>query len=551
MRFLWVEDFNDKGVGIDTEEELKNRLIDFFDLREDKVIIQKTLSSAIKYLENKDNLDSIDSVLVDIRFPEGNTTDNLYLNYLSNIVTLEFYENNIDDASGILLYLLLVFRYHVSQDKIAFVSANVSSDNSKIKTIQKMAEIIAKSKYMNLSDEDEISYRTSESKLRKIVKDKTWDTFISKEGQVENVDIDKLLQQIYSLPILHNSDFQVNNSMSIENGINTAQSKYNAVKDQFDTIGFAMPFAFEKPNMGEKSDKRYSFINWKDSLYNIKYNAVRSNVQEMCNVLIEYLGSDVSDGNFYASFLELMKPQERKYYDATFYIAYLRRIRGLFTFNCDESELLRERVVREVTALWEVTVKAEYNIKDAQIGFNSPNPPFYNHDDNCYYAVHATMRLTRNWCSHQGLKKIDIIDVGLIFLLTMRGLFEIDVLPNKYLNEYKEYEEHILNQYDVEDGVKEEIDESLRYFIKLNNKVMGKEYPSKKIFDKISGLGNENSKIRREVSMDEVYMLLYHILDNGCNGIYKTIKDRIKTRTWKEWKKRYNSRFKSYVCRDW
>ena len=142
MRYLWVEDFNDNDDN-DIETELKARLMNFFDLHDDKVIVKKTLSSAIAFLEDKDNLAQIDAVLIDIRFPKGDE-DELYSRYFSDIVTQKFYDDNIEDASGILLYLLLVFRYHISQQKMAFVSANISSDNHKQEIIQNMIKIIAK-----------------------------------------------------------------------------------------------------------------------------------------------------------------------------------------------------------------------------------------------------------------------------------------------------------------------------------------------------------------------------------------------------------------------
>jgi hypothetical protein len=153
------------------------------------------------------------------------------------------------------------------------------------------------------------------------------------------------------------------------------------------------------------------------------------------------------------------------------------------------------------------------------------------------------LKLIRNWTGHQGIKNINIIDVGLIFLLNMRGIFDIDTIQEKYLHKYKECEDNILSLYEVDTEVKVEIKESLEYFSKLNNDTKKGANLSREIYDKISGLGHFKSEIRREVSMDEIYMLLYHILSQSSDGIFGEIKERIKIRTWENWRERYGKRF--------
>ena len=305
MRYLWVEDFNDENND-NMKEELRERLEDFFDLQNDKIIIKETLSSAINFLEDRENFDQIDAVLIDIRFPEG-TENELYDRYFRNIVTRKFYTNNIEDASGIMLYLLLVFRYHISQQKMAFISANISSDNNKLKAIQDMIEIIVKSKYRNLSINDRMSYITSEMTIVDEIQ-KDWDTFIHAEedddySQVENIDVDKLLRRIRVLPIDYPEKFEQEN---FSNQFGSAQLKFNTVKKQFDKVGFIMPAAFEKPRIGEEKEKRYSFMLWEEELYMNPYNAIRSNVQEMCIILIDYLERYKSSHRIYSDFLNLL-----------------------------------------------------------------------------------------------------------------------------------------------------------------------------------------------------------------------------------------------------
>lgn len=552
MRYLWVEDFNDENND-NMKEELRERLEDFFDLQNDKIIIKETLSSAINFLEDRENFDQIDAVLIDIRFPEG-TENELYDRYFRNIVTRKFYTNNIEDASGIMLYLLLVFRYHISQQKMAFISANISSDNNKLKAIQDMIEIIVKSKYRNLSINDRMSYITSEMTIVDEIQ-KDWDTFIHAEedddySQVENIDVDKLLRRIRVLPIDYPEKFEQEN---FSNQFGSAQLKFNTVKKQFDKVGFIMPAAFEKPRIGEEKEKRYSFMLWEEELYMNPYNAIRSNVQEMCIILIDYLERYKSSHRIYSDFLNLLtcNQEEKNSYDETFFTRYLKYLKETFRFDFTENiEVYCERELKEITALWEASARPEYKVSNNKRKRNGmiTQKGSFEHGDKCYYACHAVLKIIRNWTGHQGIKNIGIIDVGLIFLLNMRGLFDIDNLPEEYIHKYIECEDNILSMYEEDTEVTEEISESLTYFCNLNNATRKGNNSSQEIYDKISGLGHFQSKIRREVSMDDIYMLLYHLLSENCDDDRSDkIKERVKTRTWKNWRERYNKRFEKFA----
>lgn len=561
MRYLWVEDFNDNDNHLNqTVEELEERFRDFFDLNNDKIIIKKDLSSAIEFLEKKDNLYEVDAFLIDIRFPKGNT-ETLYQEYFRDIVTIDFFTQNIDDASGIMLYLLLVFRYRISQKKMAFISANISSNNDKLKIIQDMIEIIVKSKYKDLSADDRISYRTLERNLGKNIlnissKEKEWETFVIGEEVNDNVDVDELLEDIRVLPFKYTDQFELSDNNAMPD-LSNAQVKYNHVKEQFDKIGFAMPSAFEKPRMGEKADKRYTFLKWESEIYQDSYNAVRSNVLEMLIIMINYLEQNDKSLNLFSDFLKLLtcNNDEKKYYDTTFFVKYLSNIKGIFTIDCAENlETLCERAIKEITALWEAAALPKYEkqavvkrsgcmIKNKDTNWK----PQYMHSDGCYFACHATMKITRNWIGHQGIKNIFIRDVGFVFLICMRGIFNINELSSEIKDTYKACENSLLALFKIEGNVIDDINESLNFFCELNNATKSGDNSSIEIYDKISGLGHSKSKIRREVSMDEIYMLFYHTMSlNECYDEYKYIVKCIKSRTWENWKNRYNDRFKKY-----
>ncbi|HBA03477.1 MAG TPA: hypothetical protein DCW51_05685, partial [Clostridium sp.] len=225
-----------------------------------------------------------------------------------------------------------------------------------------MIEIIVKSKYKDLSADDRISYRTLERNLGKNIlnissKEKEWETFIFGEEVNNKVDVDKLLEDIRILPFKYSNQFKLSDNYGVPD-LSDAQVKYNHVKEQFDKIGFAMPSAFEKPRMGEKTDKRYSFLKWESEIYQDSYNAVRSNVLEMLIIMINYLKQNNKSLYLYSDFLNLLtcNSDEKKYYDTTFFVKYLINIKGIFTIDCAENlENLCERAIKEITALWEAS----------------------------------------------------------------------------------------------------------------------------------------------------------------------------------------------------
>lgn len=244
-------------------------------------------------------------------------------------------------------------------------------------------------------------------------------------------------------------------------------------------------------------------------------------------------------------------PPTQNSYDETFFTRYLKYLKETFRFDFTENiEVYCERELKEITALWEASARPEYKVSNNKRKRNGmiTQKGSFEHGDKCYYACHAVLKIIRNWTGHQGIKNIGIIDVGLIFLLNMRGLFDIDNLPEEYIHKYIECEDNILSMYEEDTEVTEEISESLTYFCNLNNATRKGNNSSQEIYDKISGLGHFQSKIRREVSMDDIYMLLYHLLSENCDDDRSDkIKERVKTRTWKNWRERYNKRFEKFA----
>lgn len=560
MRYLWVEDFND---GSETSETLEMRLRDIFFEKDDKIEIKKTLLDAVEFLEERQNLHEIDAILLDIRFPSGDKTD--LDKYFANIVTDDFYKQNIDDAAGVLLYILLIFKYRIPRTKIAFISANIENDDD---LIMEMIKIIDKSKIEKLSDDDMFQYRTLEIKLGKkrgySRRDGNvpWKEFISKDNTIQNIDSDELKDALKS----EREEDKTNET----NETNKTNLKFNIVKETFGKIGLEMSSAFIKPKQGitKGDDQGNLFKEWSKIIESEPYNSIRSSVLEMCIILIKYFNREDFKDEFYSDFLKLLTcdDNEKGHYNKDFFVRYLKDLEGIFLIECEEDmEIFCRRALKDISALWEATALPKYSgqANTSQRGRSmdcSEKPPRFCRNDKCYYACHATMKLMRNWMGHQGIKDVTIEDVGIMFVVCMRGLFKIDLLSdeedNKLLTKYIQCEDKILGCLGNEKNVWSDIQNSKKYFYDLNNKVLNSKnsqnsnYKPKCDIDDfrswISGLGNAKSEIRREVSMDEIYMLLYHALENNPDPndiISQKILDGIKTRTWKDWDKRYNGRF--------
>lgn len=560
MRYLWIEDFND---GSDTGDELKEKLLDFFDLYDDKLVIKNDLSSAIEYLENRDNFSDIDAILIDIRFDQGSNED-IYEKYFKDIVTLEFFENNINDASGIMLYLLLIFRYHFSQQKMAFVSANIGNSNQKLAVLQEMVEIIVKSKYEELSYGEKKGYRTLNNNLRKILniskEEQSWATFISDEEVIQNIDKGELIKALQILPQIFAEKFEVD-KVGKETK-NKSMIQYQFVKNQFEKIGFVMPAAFEKPKIVESANKRYSFIQWEDELYSNPYVSVRSNVLEMLNILEEEIHNNFDKNSFVKRFLSLLTCNfdELSYYDADFFLSYLSDIKDLFGIEkSDRSEYSESLILKEMSGLWEASAiplydntiksgKYKYDKEKKEYVRDDKKGTYFYYSEHQSYACHATMKIARNWIGHQGIHNINILDIGFLMIINLRGMFEIEKMSEELRKKYIEYESKLMRIINSEVAVEVELEKSLDYFCNLNNETKGKS-DSKEIYDRISGLGHSKSKIRRMVNMDEIYMLFYHTIskDKITNKELQILVESIKGRTWDNWKERYNKRFNEYA----
>lgn len=563
MRYFWAEDFNEDR---DETGKLEEKFRSYFDLPVDKTINKRDLNSMISYLEEKKNFRKIDAFLVDIRFPvsESDTEkvkDEIYNKYYKEFITLDMYNNNIDEAPGLLLYLLLVFRYHVPLTKIVFISAHISDDNDLLQHLNDMKEFMYKRQVTNLLDSDVKKYRGCANRLvdpfftkYHVFKDKSEVAWMS----TNNPDANDVIKRLNQLKIDYPEYFKTN-----RDGDGTLQ-QYKLLSKQFSDMGLSMPLAFEKPKpSGVEIDKKYSFIHWEKMSDLEHYNAIRSAIQEMSLIIIEKL-----EKKMYRDFIKILTCEEYEIetYDDIFFKNYLEQIMDLLPLECSsDEEALSAIVVKEIASVWEnvalpkYTKEEVFNKRAGEKQRNSRNKWEYYHKDPCFYASHSVMKIVRNWSGHQGIKGIGIIDLGWIFVLSMRGIFDLEELEDRK-EEYIQYEKRILSLLKKEDvDVVVDVELSKEYFAKLNEVTIApKKVKSDDIYERISGLGNAGSKIRLEVAMDEIYMLYYHTILKGLfrigkeaqEGCYKSeyeyICESINVRTWYAWKERYDNRFGVY-----
>ena len=218
--------------------------------------------------------------------------------------------------------------------------------------------------------------------------------------------------------------------------------------------------------------------------------------------------------------------------------------------------------LKEISSLWEATAiplwmklnsadKCRFDRKGKQYIVDSQDGNFYNHNNNQLYSYHATMKIVRNWSGHQGINDINICDIGFLMIINLRGIFEISSFSENNYNNYLNYERKLIDVFGLKKSsidISKNINESINYFCNLNDKTKDNNGNSKDIYGRISGIGHSNSKIRRDVNMDEIYMLFFHAISNGAilDKQIKYLIDSISERTWDNWKDRYNNRFSKY-----
>lgn len=537
MRFLWVEDFNeDKG----DRTALEARWKEYFGL--DEVIIKEDLKSALEYLDDRENFADFDGVLLDIRFPSGG--EGIYEKYFSEIVTKKMYGDYLENGTGILLYLALALRYSYNQERIAFVSGNVD-EGKNMRPLTDMVNLLIKFQHEPLSDIDWEDYRSQEEilatfyletiKSRKVpyLEDGTidWDTASAElwDNLKDQNSADRILDRL--------SEVQREIRNESDGRKDSGSLKYSSVCRQFNECGLVLPRAFEKPYK-DQDEKSWSFYEWKQGI-ETPYYVIRSGLIGMCRILRENFISAQGEENAHG----LTDPFWRR--AQLGWWKYLWR-----KTNEDETDggPSKEQFIQEHRAAWDremcellisvpamlpamsasagaatLNTQAEAAVREILryvdgMGDLKPEPRTRDLDACC-----LTMKLARNWTSHQGIRDMTIENCGFLLALCLRGYFDIPGLPERSRRDYLAREESLLKllgpgaDMPERNVIIELLAQSFDQLLAKNKAVYeagrsGKDTPVYKI---ISGIGHQESKCRETVSMDEIYLLFWQLMFRG------------------------------------
>lgn len=512
MRYLWVEDF---GEDSENQEDMKKLWERYFSIQDN--ILLHTLEDTLYFLDNAENRMTFDIVLLDIRFPvlkEESDADEteIYNKYFSSFLTKAVFnqygdsELMKDASSGILLFLALIFRYGYSWNNIAFISANV--DNEDLSAITVLKELIIKAKYTKeLSNKDKALYKTKHHDLfseddgyiRKKLGTQSEINILDYEELMGLVNEKEMSDKIRKLNTLQN---KLNNEVRNSKGL-----KYCSVRDQFQCIGLKMPPAFEKPT-DESQDTCWLFKDWIEAKSD-KTTIIKRSIIEICTLLIGDLGDDVK------VFLE----KQRKYNDNQSIMTeetirqYLKNIQRNAVNYPDIR--INDNEVTYATYIVEAVVSEWVNIKKPHVQDNM---------ENTYYefAYYSVMKLTRNWLVHQGIKGIDIVFAAFVFVISIKGIFDIEKKScekqKKIHGEIKKLIDMLGNENNSVNYSELDVDKEMETeYNNMYNRVQGAipcndrmpSPSSRDPFSLLSRLGHEDSCFRKSVSVNEIYKVFW------------------------------------------
>lgn len=539
MRFLWVEDFNeDKG----DRAALEARWKEYFGLEE--VIIKEDLKSALEYLDDRENFADFDGVLLDIRFPSGG--EEIYEKYFSGIITHDLYKDYRENGTGILLYLALALRYSYNQERIAFVSGNVDEGKA-MRPLTDMVNILIKFQHEPLSERDWENYSSQEEVLATFylkdvkgeevpyLKDGTFDWYTASpklwDDLKERDGAHAILKRLAEI------QREIRKRKESDGTAESGSLKYSSVCRQFNDCGLVLPRAFEKPYK-DQDEKSWSFYEWKQGI-ETPYYVIRSGLIGMCRILRENFS--FAQGEEYAS--GLTEPFWRR--AQLGWWKYLWR-----KTNEEETDggPSKEQFIQEHRAAWDremcelltsvpamlpamsasagaATLKTQAEAAVREIlryvdgmGDLKPEPRTRDLDACC-----LTMKLARNWASHQGIRGMTIENCGFLLALCLRGYFDISSLPERSRRDYQAREESLLkllgpgSDMPERSAIIELMDRSFDQLLVKNKAVYeaGGSWNGTPVYKIISGLGHQESKCRETVSMDEIYLLFWQLMFRG------------------------------------
>lgn len=536
MRYLWIEDFDGGKSG---RTEIKSRLEKYFQL-EDKNINLCTLKETLSFLDNLENWRKFDAILIDIRFKVADTEkeeEEIYNSYFSSFLTYEKYKEytyriggDVNSASsGVLLYLALVHRYNCNEERIAFISANVDNNSADLIQLNDMKEFALKAKYESLSKEDIQNFSLLNEdvfeKYKEIMclyDDEANERFaIPPENEIDWENPESLSEQIEKVL----KEIQPKIKTSVDDKDGEKNLKYNSVKQEFERVGLKVPRAFEKPTGDTKSEISWQFKIWGEAI-NTDYYKLRSTILKSCLHMKGLFNTEVVKHMQY-------RTMTYKYDSDTIDVEtelenMIAKIAELFPINewTKNNESFYTRVIKECASLADCI---KLNKKEKSIN----------------EVGKETLKLVRNWTSHQGINSISSFDAAYVYMMMLYVFFDSDEcmediagledllvelsairLEEPYIAEKdydkvvecKEKETKKIHK-DAYDRFKQRESEEV---VKRENKRY-RYNKDAEIYDIVSGIGNQNSDMRDSVCMEYVYLLYLSALKGSKGRVYKCI----------------------------
>lgn len=533
MRYLWIEDFDGGKSG---RTEVKSRLEKYFQL-EGKNINLCTLKEALSFLDVPEHWEKFDVILIDIRFKVADTEEDeteIYKSYFSSFLTYEKYKEytyriggDVNSASaGVLLYLALVHKYNYNEERIAFISANVDTNSADLIQINDMKEFVLKAKYESLSEEDiqDFSLLNEDvfEKYKEIMcldEDEANELFAIPPGDEIDWNHPELLYEQIEKVL---KEIQPRIKPSADNKTNL---KYNSVKQEFKGVGLKVPRAFEKPAGETKSEISWQFKIWAEGI-NTDYYKLRSNILKSCLHVKELFNTEAVKHmpyrkmtcNYYSETSEFTTEIENM----------IVKIVELFPVNewTRNNESFYTRVIKECVSLADFIKLNKREKSICEVG-------------------KETLKLVRNWTSHQGINAVSSFDVAYVYMMMLYVFFysnecmeDIADLENllvelsaielkKLFYEEKDYDKIVeCTEKEIQKIHKDAYD---RFTQRESEEVVKREKGRYRydenavIYDIVSGIGNQNSDVRDSVCMKYVYLVYLSVLKGRKDRVYKCI----------------------------
>lgn len=543
MRFLWVEDFGDDS---EDQSDKQERWEKYFAIEDN--ILQYTLEDALSYLDDTDNKSRFDVVLLDIRFPvlKGESEkdeETLYKNYFSSFITEDVFNKYAssevmkDASSGILLFLALIFRYGYNWNNIAFISANI--DNDDLNDINILKELMAKieskaafsnkdialykTKYHDLFLEEDSLVNTKLGNSYEKIEIPTYEELVSISNLEEKVRKEEMAREIKKLETIQE---MLNEKIFIEN---SRGLKYCSVRNQFRQIGLKMPPAFEKPT-DESQDICWLFRRWINSKPKREIMIKRS-IINASRLLLDIL--DKPDRNSDESVRRFLSKQ-RRYNDPGSIVTkgtIKQYFQNIIRYAADfpeietgkNKDLYAANLVESVVSIWESIIRPGVDGRKKETYYEA-----------AYYSV---MKLTRNWMAHQGIAGIDIKFAAFAFVISVKGIFELEKTSSSERDKIHKEVQNLINLFACSSVSYRQLDvgtlmeyEYQRMSDRVKKAITADKSGTKgkmKVPEKkdphllISALGHEESGSRSKVSVAEIYKVFWLIcyFGDGDSGI--------------------------------